>query len=43
MFNKILDAIWEPFDSSDSLEWFLLIFGWTVLVLILIRGVIEWI
>ena len=22
--KKLLDAIWEPFDSEDSVEWFLL-------------------
>ena len=41
--KKLLNAIWEPFDSADSIEWFLLLFGWTVLALILIGGVIEWI
>ena len=29
--KKWLDAIWEPFDSEDSMEWFLLLFGWTAL------------
>ena len=41
--KKLLNAIWEPFDSADSIEWFLLLFGWTVLAFILIGGVIEWI
>ena len=40
--KKLLDAIWEPFDGEDSVEWFLLLFGYTALVFILIGGVIEW-
>ena len=35
--RKLLDAIWEPFDSGDATEWFLLLFGWTAL-LFLIAG-----
>ena len=34
--KKLLDTIWEPFDSSDSIEWFLLLFGWTVLITIIV-------
>jgi len=40
--KKLLDAIWEPFDSEDSVEWFLLLFGYAALGFILIGGVIEW-
>ena len=41
--KKLLNAIWEPFDSEDSLEWFLLLSGWTVIVLFLIGDVLAWI
>ena len=41
--KKLLEAMWEPFDSTDSIEWFLLIIGYAVLGLIVLGGVIEWI
>jgi len=41
--KKLLEKIWEPFDSSDSVEWFLLLFGWTVLVILTIGGMLDWI
>jgi len=37
--KKLLDAIWEPFDSSDSVEWFLLLFGYTVLIIMLVGAI----
>jgi hypothetical protein len=37
--KKLLDYIWEPFDSSDSIEWFLLLFGWTVLITIILGAI----
>jgi hypothetical protein len=37
--RKLLDAIWEPFDSSDSVEWFLLLFGYTVLIIMLVGAI----
>ena len=40
--KKLLDAIWEPFDSGDSLEWFLLLFGWSISIILDSRS-IEWI
>lgn len=36
--KKWLDAIWGDFDKNDPLEWYLLIFGWLVLILFLIVG-----
>ena len=33
--KKWLDAIWQPFDKEDMLEWYILCFGWTVLILFL--------
>lgn len=34
--KKWLDAIWRPFDREDKLEWYLLAFAYTVLILLLI-------
>jgi len=34
--KKWLDAIWQPFDKEDMLEWYLISFGWAVLILFLI-------
>lgn len=30
------DAIWGAFDKEDRLEWYLLCFGWAVLILFLV-------
>ena len=38
--KKLLEKIWEPFDSTDSLEWFLLLFGYTVIVMFLLGLVV---
>ena len=35
MMKRWLYAIWRPFDKEDALEWYLIIFGWTVLILFL--------
>jgi len=37
--RKLLDAIWEPFDSSDSVDWFLLLFGYTALIIMLVGAI----
>ena len=36
--KKWLDAIWGDFDKEDMLEWYLLSFGWIVVILFLIVG-----
>lgn len=43
MMKKLLDAIWEPFDSDDAWEWTLLVIGGVFLVMFLIEGVRQWI
>ena len=39
MIKKILEAIWKPYDNQDPLEWYLLCFGWIMLVIILLLQV----
>ena len=36
MMKRWLDAVWRPFDKEDALEWYLLIFGWTILAVFLL-------
>jgi hypothetical protein len=41
--KKILNAIFDDFDSDSPLEWALLISGYVVLGLILLGGILSWI
>ena len=41
--KKLLKVIWEPFDSDDAVEWFLLLTGWTLfIVIILLSWSAQW-
>ena len=40
--KRILNAIFDDFDSDSPLEWALLISGYAVLGLILLGGMLQW-
>ena len=40
--KKILNAIFDDFDSDSPIEWALLISGYVVLGLFLLGGMLQW-
>ena len=39
--KKWLDAVWAPFDKNDPAEWILIIFGFAMLLVFGIVGILH--